>query len=258
MHSTDYVKSLVEDKCDPELGQKVRQHLKNLGIEHPTTADVFYKPEAAVAALEVGIFKAYLNLGLDVANDRSLMDTPKRFAKMFVGELTKGLNYDFFPKCTATPNGNVLVDPAPHTQSIINVQRDGKPLETVTGAYDEVVIIKSIRTTSLCEHHLQTIDGFTHIAYIPTTKVLGLSKFARVTEFFAARPQMQERMTEQIRGALTYILDTEDVAVVQNCVHFCMRARGVKQPESWTQTNKVSGRFKSNPSLREEFLHAIQ
>jgi GTP cyclohydrolase IA len=253
---TNFVKSLVDNKIDPHLGFKVYNHLKSKGLE--TWNESTYQPAVAFKHLEEAIYTAYKSLGLDVDNDDSIKDTPKRFAKMFVGELTKGLNYNFFPKCTATSNGNVLAEEGPETRSIVSSDDDGFTVKGVEGNYDQAVIVKRIRTTSLCEHHLQTIDGFTHIAYIPNTKVLGLSKFARVTEFFAARPQIQERMTEQIYEALSFILETADVAVVQDAVHFCMRARGCKQPESWTQTNKMGGRFLTNPELRREFLDAIQ
>lgn len=253
LEGTEFVRSLTEDKCDPALGAKVRAHLVTLGLE-PTLQDN-YRPEQAYSYLEYGVNNAYFALGID-PNDPSTVDTPRRFAQMFVGELTKGLNYDFFPKCTATPNGSVEVHQAPSTQSKIT-KLPGERIVTL-GAFDEVVQVKNIRITSLCEHHLQTIDGFAHIAYLPRTKVLGLSKFARVAEFFAARPQVQERMTEQIHAALCFILGTPDVAVVVDAVHFCMRARGVRQPESWTQTNKMGGVFLTKPEARKEFLDAIR
>src|SRR3990167_6283523 len=190
--NTAFVAGLTDDKCDPFLGELVKGHLIRMGLEtlytppsltaEPDSAPV-YAPKQAVEALKEGIYQAYKNLGLDVENDPSIKDTPSRFAKMFVGELTKGLNYDFFPKCTAVPNGNVLAGSAPPTQSNIG----GPEQLHALGAYNQMVLVESIRTTSLCEHHLQTIDGFTHIAYIPGPTVLGLSKFARVTEFFAAR-----------------------------------------------------------------------
>lgn len=240
---TAFVQSLVEDKCDPELGKQVREFLFTHGLEtvqgnsledfdtiFDKAAAPSYTPALAHSALADGIRNAFINLGLDVQNDPSIKDTPRRFANMFVGELTKGLNYDFFPKCTAIPNDQ---------------------------GYDQMVLVQGIQTVSLCEHHLQTIDGLTHIAYIPGNSVLGLSKFARVADFFAARPQIQERMTEQIFRALSLILGTEDIAVVQKCKHFCMYARGAKQPFSWTTTDKMGGRFMNNPTLRQEMFNAI-
>lgn len=260
--NTAFVASLVDDKCDPELGARVRKHLLGLGLENtyepaPDTDLALpptYNPKLAFDALEKGIYGAYKNLNLDVDGDPSIRDTPRRFAKMFVGELTKGLNYDFFPKCTATPNGMALPSEVPASQRSVG----GPAAMKRVGNYDQMVLVKDITTVSLCEHHLQTIDGMTHIAYIPNKQVLGLSKFARVTEFFAARPQIQERMTEQIQAALCYILETEDVAVVQDSVHFCMRARGAKQPCSRTVTDKMGGRFLTNEALRKEFLGYVQ
>jgi GTP cyclohydrolase I len=253
MHKdTPFVASLVEDKTDPVLGMRVRAHLQSLGLDN--TRRDHYNPRIAFDVLEKGIQAAYDALGIDPL-DPSTKETPKRFAKMFVGELTRGLNYDFFPKCTSTPNGNVEVRTAPETRNPVSSE-DTNDLVKV-GGYDEAVMVKWIRTTSLCEHHLQTIDGFTHIAYIPRDTVIGLSKLARVAEFFAARPQIQERYVEQVYHALHYILGTPDIGVVVDSVHFCMRARGVKQPESWTQTNKMGGKFMEKESLREEFLGAI-
>lgn len=252
--ATDFVKSLVDDKCDPYLGERVHERLKELGLETVDLAE--YNPGAAFVALDNGMYGAYKFLGLDVEGDPSIKDTPKRYAKMFVGELTKGLNYDLFPKCTSTPNGNVLVERAPDIRAPVGAE-DHFVKRTV-GAVDEVVMVKHIRITSLCEHHLQTIDGFAHVAYKPSTKLLGLSKFARVAEFFAARPQVQERMTEQIYHALALILETENIAVVVDAVHFCMRARGVKQPESWTQTNRMGGIFLTKAEARSEFLSSIR
>lgn len=252
MNGTEFVKSLTEDKCDPKLGAQVYEHLHRLGLE--AVDYTHYDPICAFEALEDGIRSAYRGLGLDVEQDPSIQDTPRRFAKMFVGELTKGLNYDFFPKCTATPNGVLVRKDRPSTGVSVG-GADGLP-QVWVGRVDEVVLVKNIRVTSLCEHHLQTIDGVCHIAYLPKDKVLGLSKFARVAEFFAARPQIQERMTEQIYHALAYVLGTPDIGVVVDATHFCMRARGVRQPGSTTQTNKMGGIFLDKPEARKEILDA--
>lgn len=262
--ATDYVRQLVEDKCDPFLGNKVVQHLISKGLIHDSDQ---YNPEAAVAALTLGIGEALRHLGLN-PNDPSTKETPKRYACMVVGELTKGLNFDFFPKCTVTPNGTYAYGIAvkDHVSDIIRDDKGygrspamelGDPPKPI-GAYNQMVLVRDIQTMSLCEHHLQTIDGVTHIAYIPHTKVLGLSKFARVADFFARRPQIQERMTEQIHAALCYILETEDVAVVQDATHFCMRARGAMQSAARTQTDKITGRFLEKPALRQEFFNAVR
>lgn len=268
MTNAKYVTSLTEDKCDPILGAQVREHLEELGLE---AANSPISPSEAVEALKVGVQRAFYALGLD-PEDPSTKDTPKRFACMMVGELTRGLNYDFFPKCTVTPNGaakKILIDTETKEGRELRVIHEAKGTfeygaafmhggTDYIGAYNQMVLVRDIQTMSLCEHHLQTIDGVTHIAYIPKTKVLGLSKFARVTDFFARRPQIQERMTEQIHAALCFILDTDDVAVVQDATHFCMRARGAMQANARTQTDKVSGRFMTQPPLRGEFFDAIR
>lgn len=234
---TDYVAALLEDKADRELGGEVEAYLRGRkllpALPGPAqlAAGVRYSPAQAVHNLTVGIKGGLRSLGLDVENDPSLKDTPRRYAKMLVGELTKGLNFDFFPKCTTFPND---------------------------GQYNQMVFLGGIQTLSLCEHHLQTIDGFTYIGYLPNERMIGLSKLARVTDFFARRPQVQERMTEQIFAALQFILKTEDVAVVQRCVHYCMKARGSLQHSTSMDTNRMGGRFMTNPSLRQEFLDACR
>lgn len=243
---TAYVRSLTDDKCDPQLGAEVRKHLYSLGLEHHEAPSPLYNPESAVFALRAGISNAFDALGLPM-DDPSTMDTPKRFACMVVGELTKGLNYDFFPKCTTVPNG--------HGKTQVQDPRAHKPLKA--GGYNQMVLVDNVQIMSLCEHHLQTIDGVCHIAYIPDEKVLGLSKFARVADFFARRPQIQERLTEQIFEALAFILGTNDIAVVIKATHYCMRARGAMQANAQTQTDKVGGRFFSEASLRKEFFDAI-
>jgi GTP cyclohydrolase I len=215
--------------CDPKLGEEVHQHLLGLGIETPMheLEDVTY--EEGQNHLQVGIGASMVAFGLDM-NDDSLRDTPHRVAKMYSEELFRGLRSDNFPKCTAVEN-KIKVD--------------------------ELVAMRGINTLSVCEHHWQTIHGVTHIGYIPGSKILGLSKFARIVDYFGRRPQIQERMTEQIYATLSYILDTPDVAVIQDCAHYCMRARGVEDPNSTTITSKMGGRFKSNPALRQEFQNAI-
>lgn len=220
----------LNGKTDPMLGNNVRKHLESLGLE---TVVGIARKGTAHEKLYNGIQGFMLNMGLDI-NDPSIQDTPERVAKMFVRELCYGLDYDNFPKCTATPNGQASL-----------------------GSVDEMVLVDSIQTISLCEHHFQTIAGVTHIAYVPGAKLLGLSKFARVTNFFARRPQVQERMTEQIYAALAYILETPDVAVQQVAVHHCMRSRGAMDPCSTTTTSKMGGKFMSVPALRQEFLNAI-
>ena len=169
-------------------------------------------------------------LGLD-RNDDSLTETPKRVAKMYVNEIFWGLKPENFPKCTVIENKM---------------------------GYDEMVIERDITLMSNCEHHFVTIDGKAHVAYIPKGKVLGLSKLNRIVEYFARRPQVQERIAEQVYHALVYILGTEDVAVVIEGVHYCVKSRGVEDHSSFTMTAKLGGCFKSEPDCRAEFMSLIK
>lgn len=212
---------------DSKLGMKVHRHLEELGIETPMHEDAGGRRSEDYIASQV--HSILFGLGMDLSDD-SLKDTPARVAKMYCHEVFNGLNYDNFPKCTTVEN---------------------------KFGYDEVVLVRHNIIRSTCEHHLQPIYGRAHIAYIPGKKVLGLSKFARVADFFASRPQVQERLTEQIYAALSYILETEDIAVVIEAEHFCMRMRGVEEACSDTVTSKMHGRFRTNPALREEVMQLI-
>ena len=165
-------------------------------------------------------------LGLDLKND-SLRETPKRIAKMYVNEIFSGLNPENFPKMT-----------------VIDNQME----------YDQMVLIQDIQVLSVCEHHFQTIDGFATVAYIPNKKVIGLSKINRIVQFFARRPQVQERLTKQIADCLEYILGTDDVAVHINAKHYCVIARGVQDGNSSTATSDLRGHFKTKQETRVEFL----
>lgn len=225
-------------KTDPALGKRVQQHLDTLGLE---TVTAIAARGRAHEYLYKGVLGFLNSMGLDT-NDPSISNTPQRVADMYTEELCYGLDYENFPKCTTTPNGFLI-------PSEMGDHR--------RGAIDEMVMVDSIQTISLCEHHFQTISGVTHVAYIPGKSLLGLSKFARVTNFFARRPQVQERMTEQIYAALSFILETDDVAVQQVAVHNCLRARGAMDPLSQTTTTKLGGRFMLVPGLRQEFLNAI-
>ncbi len=172
-------------------------------------------------------FKEIMNiLGMDLSND-SLKETPQRIARMYVNEIFSGLNLDNFPKMTTIENEM---------------------------KYDQMVVIQNIQVLSVCEHHFQTIDGLATVAYIPNSRVVGLSKINRVVQFFARRPQVQERLTKQIADCLQYVLDTDHVAVHINAKHYCVIARGVQDAQSSTSTSDLRGHFKSKIETREEFL----
>ena len=158
------------------------------------------------------------------------MDTPKRVAKMFVNEICWGLDHDAFPKCTTVDNKM---------------------------KYDEMVVERNINVQSNCEHHFVVIDGLATVGYIPNQKVLGLSKINRVVEYFAKRPQIQERLTEQVYHALQYILDTDSIGVVIDAQHYCVKSRGVEDVGSSTVTSKLGGVFKTDPAVRAEFMNIV-
>lgn len=215
---------------DKELGQKIHKVLEDLGLETPmddTLLDVDL--EARKSKVATRIFEVMEILGLDVSDD-SLEDTPKRVAKMWCEEVFGGLDYDNFPKCTTVDN------------------KFGS----------EMVVVRNIIVRSTCEHHLQPIYGKAHIAYIPGDKVLGLSKFSRVLDFFASRPQVQERLTEQVYAALSEILKTESVAVVIEADHFCMKMRGVRDACATTTTSKMGGKFFTQSTARMEVLELFK
>lgn len=212
-------------KTDSELGWKVHNHLVEIGMETPMTSNPLgedIRRKVIEEAFET-IMKVGLNLDL---NDDSLIDTPKRFSKMYVNELFKGLDYNNFPKCTVVQN-----------------KMDAG-----------MVVEKNIKVMSNCEHHFVTIDGVGTVAYIPGHKVLGLSKINRIVDFFSRRPQIQERLTNQIWHTLSFILGTEDVAVYIDAVHFCVRSRGVEDANSSTVTSKLGGVFMHSADTRAEFM----
>lgn len=172
-------------------------------------------------------FEEIMNiLGMDLGND-SLSDTPKRVAKMYVNEIFSGLDPEQFPKMTVIEN---------------EMQ------------YDQMVLVQEIEVLSVCEHHFQTIDGVATVAYIPNKKVIGLSKINRIVQYFARRPQVQERLTKQVADCLQYVLETEHVAVHMNAKHYCVIARGVQDRNSSTSTSDLRGHFKERQATREEFL----
>jgi len=217
-------------KTDPELGRRVHAHLVKMGVETPMEHTVDYGDRKEKIDLIEQHFRSIMQiLSLDLADD-SLAETPKRVAKMLVNETMWGLDYEAFPKCT----------------TVVNKMQ-----------YDEMVVEKQIRVGSNCEHHFQPIVGFAHIAYIPNTKVLGLSKMPRIVEYFSKRPQIQERLTEQIFHALSYILETEHVAVTLVAEHMCVSQRGVEDQTANTTTAKLGGCFKSDRAVRDEYFKHI-
>ena len=157
-----------------------------------------------------------------------LVETPARVARMYA-ELFSGLHED----------------PRAYLEKCFSEQ------------YDEVVLVRDIAFSSLCEHHLLPFMGKAHIGYLPDGKVVGLSKLARVVDGIARRPQVQERMTEEIANLLLDELDAKGVAVVVEATHSCMTIRGVRKPGSLCVTSAMKGLFRSNLSSRSEIMQLI-
>ena len=203
----------------------VRGALLRRGLETPMTSNELSRDQR-YSKIRDAFTEIMESLGLDLRDD-SLEETPHRIAKMYVDEIFGGLDYAQFPKITLIENK-------------MNVE--------------EMVCVENIDLTSTCEHHFVTIDGSAKVAYIPKDTVIGLSKINRLIRFFSQRPQVQERLTQQVLVAMQTLLGTEDVAVTINAVHYCVKARGVKDGNSSTRTTSLGGVFKSDPASRAEFL----
>lgn len=146
-----------------------------------------------------------------------------------------------------------------YTEMFSGLHKDARePLQkTFTVKYDEMVLVKDIRFESICEHHLLPFMGKAHVAYLPEGKVLGLSKLARVVEIMARRPQVQERMTEELADLIMDEIKPRGVAVVLEAMHTCMAIRGIRKPDALATTSAMRGRFKDNPATRSEFMSLI-
>ena len=207
----------------------VRAALEAEGLETPLVANGL-NGQQKKEKIEGHMRAIMETLGLDLTDD-SLAETPHRIAKMYVNEIFSGLDYATFPKVTVIENKMKV---------------------------DEMIMVRDISLTSTCEHHFVTIDGLAHVAYIPRGKVIGLSKINRIVQFFARRPQVQERLTQQILLALQTLLGTKDVAISIKATHFCVKARGVRDATSATTTTSLGGLFKSSQNTRQEFLRAVR
>lgn len=204
---------------------KVRNALIKRGLETPML-DNKLTDKQKYARIKDSFTDIVTTLGLDLSDD-SLCETPHRLAKMYVSEIFSGLDYQSFPKVTSIENKMNL---------------------------DEMVKVDGISLTSTCEHHFVTIDGTARVAYIPKSSIIGLSKINRIVRFFSQRPQVQERLTQQILVALQTLLDTDDVAVSIDATHYCVKSRGVMDSNSHTTTTALGGCFKDNSITRQEFL----
>lgn len=169
------------------------------------------------------------SLIIDTNNDHNTQDTARRVAKMFIKETFRG-RYDSPPKVTAFPNA---------------------------GNYDELYVTGPITIRSTCAHHFQNIVGRCYIGVFPGRNVIGLSKFNRITDWIASRPQIQEEMTIQIADAIERETEADGVAVLMQAEHHCMTHRGVKEHESDMTTSVMRGAFRKDPSLKQEFFNIV-
>ena len=216
-------------KTDKELGHRVHEHLLKLGVETPMLNREAKPHDFSVNNIAENMAKIMSILGLSLEDD-SLEKTPLRVAKMLVDETCYGLDYNNFPKITTFENKMNM---------------------------DTMLIERHIKVFSLCEHHFQNIIGEAAVAYVPKDRIVGLSKINRLVDFFCRRPQVQERLTEQIFHALSYILDTDNVAVTIRAEHLCVKVRGVQDINSDTLTTKLGGNFYSG-NLRNEYYQSLK
>jgi GTP cyclohydrolase I len=216
----------INEEYNDEIGN---DHIAS--NEHtPLRKDAFdINDDDKIEIIKKNVETILLTLGMDLTDD-SLKETPNRVAKMFVKEIFGGLN----PK------------KKPSSSTFENKYK-----------YNEMLVEKNITVYSTCEHHLLPIVGRAHVAYISNGTVVGLSKMNRIVDYYAKRPQVQERLTIQIVKELQKVLNTENVACVIDAKHLCVNSRGIRDIESSTVTAEFGGTFK-NESVRREFLDYIK
>ncbi len=225
---------LQKTRMNSENHSKV---IEELGDDHigtssdtPLRKDAFKLSDSEkIEAIKEDVKNILFTLGMDLSDD-SLNGTPKRVAKMFVNEIFGGLNPNNKPKASTFDNKY---------------------------KYGEMLVEKNITLYSTCEHHLLPIVGKAHIAYISNGTVVGLSKMNRIVDFYAKRPQVQERLTIQIVKELQEVLNTEDVACIIDAKHLCVNSRGIRDIDSSTITSEFGGIFKKTET-RREFLDYIK
>jgi len=194
------------------------------GLRTPMREDAFAISDEEKKEKIAGLFEEIMNvIGLDLTDD-SLKGTPKRVAKMYIDEIFSGLNPANKPKIALFDNKY---------------------------QYNQMLVEKNITFYSNCEHHFVPIIGKAHVAYISSGKVIGLSKLNRIVQYYAKRPQVQERLTNQIAEDLKAILQTEDVAVIIDAKHLCVSSRGVKDDTSSTVTTYYGGAFNKPAKISE-------
>ncbi len=219
-----------------KIDRRLEEHFEEMGNEHvsssadtPLRKDAFVlTDEEKIVRIRENVREIMLTLGLDLEDD-SLKGTPNRVAKMYVNETFGGLHPNKKPKSSTFENKY---------------------------KYGEMLVEKNITVYSTCEHHLLPIVGRAHVAYISNGTVVGLSKMNRVVDYYAKRPQVQERLNMQIVQELQKVLGTEDVACVIDAKHLCVNSRGIRDVESSTVTAEYGGKFKEE-AVRREFLDYI-
>lgn len=198
--------------------------------KNPVRQDAFdLSDDEKIERIKKDVENILQTLGMDLTDD-SIKGTPNRVAKMFVKEIFGGLNPSKQPKASTFDNNY---------------------------KYGEMLVEKNITVYSTCEHHLLPIIGRAHVAYISSGRVIGLSKMNRIVEYYAKRPQVQERLTMQIVQELQKALGTEDVACIIDAKHLCVNSRGIKDIESSTVTSEFGGKFK-DPQTKRELLDYIK
>ena len=216
--------------CDKHLHDEIGDDHMSANLETPLRDDAFeLSVEEKVEMIEADFRHIMETLGLDLTDD-SLKGTPKRVAKMFVKEIFGGL----------------LPERKPGMSTFDNKYN-----------YNQMLVEKDIVVYSTCEHHFLPIVGRAHVGYISKGKVIGLSKMNRIVEYYAKRPQVQERLTMQVVKAMQDALGTDDVACIIDAKHLCVNSRGIKDIESSTVTAEFGGAFKDNEQLRKEFIAYI-
>lgn len=214
---------------DESLAEELGDNHAATSADTPIRDDAFdLSDQEKIEIIEGHFGKIMHTLGLDLS-DQSLKGTPHRVAKMFVKEIFNGL--DPKNKPTARQFDNEF-------------------------EYGDMVVEKNINVTSFCEHHFLPFIGKAHVAYISSGKVIGLSKINRIVDYYARRPQVQERLTLQIANELKRAMDTEDVAVFIESKHLCVSTRGIKDRESSTVTTEYSGKFRDD-TTQQRFIDYI-
>ena len=220
MKFQDLLKDEIDSLADDHIGSSIDNPIKKDAFKVSNTEKIKLIQEKVHDILDI--------LGMDLKDD-SLKGTPKRVAKMFVNEIFGGINPENKPVASTFDN---------------------------KFKYGEMLVEKNITLYSTCEHHLLPIVGKAHVAYISNGTVVGLSKMNRIVDYFAKRPQVQERLNIQIVRELQKVLGTEDVACVIDAKHLCVNSRGIRDIESSTVTAEYGGKFKEKET-RKEFLKFI-